>query len=127
MLKDDANNELHTQIQYRLLEKLTESERRYRELVENLREIVSECNPEGYLSFVNRAWPETLGYPATEVIGKRLSDFVNPEDDERLNSALLGHAECGLELRIYHQSGHALWLELALRSGSNGKLSFLHD
>lgn len=36
----DFSNELHTQIQYSLIEKLSESERRYRELVDSLREIV---------------------------------------------------------------------------------------
>ena len=40
MLEFEINNELHTQIQYRLIDKLSESERRYRELVESLREIV---------------------------------------------------------------------------------------
>jgi two-component system NtrC family sensor kinase len=40
-------NELNTQIHYRLIEKLSESERRYRELVESLREIVFKCDQKG--------------------------------------------------------------------------------
>ena len=40
----DFSNELHTQIQYSLIEKLSQSERRYRELVDSLREIVFKCD-----------------------------------------------------------------------------------
>ncbi|MEO0988493.1 MAG: PAS domain S-box protein, partial [Cyanobacteria bacterium J06639_14] len=123
MLKDDANNELHTQIQYRLLEKLTESERRYRELVENLREIVFECNREGCLSFVNRAWSETLGYSVDDTIGKYIEDFIFPSDGESLYSALQNQRSCDLELRFIHQNGKTLWLELAIRLRNNDKLS----
>ncbi|MEM6436767.1 MAG: hypothetical protein AAF773_23380 [Cyanobacteria bacterium P01_D01_bin.115] len=55
MSEHNTQNELHTQIQYRLIEKLTESERRYRELVESLREIVFECDRQSHLTFINKA------------------------------------------------------------------------
>ena len=55
-------DELHTQIQYRLIEQLAESEQRYRQLVENLREIVFRIDNKGNLTFLNFAWKETLGY-----------------------------------------------------------------
>jgi len=87
MLDLDARNELNTQIQYRLIEKLTESEQRYRALVENLREIVFECDGEalssedhiGRLTFVNRAWETTLGYTRDFTIGKTIETFVAKE------------------------------------------------
>ena len=123
MLEDSINNELHTQIQYCLLEKLTESEQRYRKLVENLREIVFECDRRGCLTFVNHAWTETLGYPVVDVTGKRLQDFIVSGDNESLHLALQNQSNCKLELRFLHQSGNILWLELAIRLSHNQKLS----
>ncbi|MEM6450391.1 MAG: ATP-binding protein [Cyanobacteria bacterium P01_D01_bin.105] len=80
MLKPDTHNELNTQIQYRLIEKLTASERRYRERIENLREIVFECDREGQLTFLNQAWTETLGYPVEESTGQPLATFIDQRD-----------------------------------------------
>ena len=87
MLDLDARNELNTQIQYRLVEKLTESERRYRTLVENLREIVFECDDKalpgearvGRLTFVNKSWETTLGYAREYTLGKTIETFIAEE------------------------------------------------
>ena len=51
-----SDHELNIQIQYRLIEQISESERRYRELVENLQEIVFKCDHAGNLTFINKAW-----------------------------------------------------------------------
>lgn len=115
MLEGNANNELHTQIQYRLIEKLTESERRYRELVENLREIVFECDRQGCVTFVNKAWTETLGYAVSDVVGKRLDGFIDSTDVEVWQSLLEHQADCCVELRFCHQDGDIRWLELSIR------------
>ena len=62
MPADPVVNELHTQIQYKLIDQLSESERRYRELVDNLREIIFKCDLLGNVIFVNRALTAMLGY-----------------------------------------------------------------
>ncbi len=135
----DSINELHTQIQYRLIEKLSESERRYRELVENLREIVFKCNPAGKLTFLNRAWSETLGYSLAESLERSLSDFLHPEDRE-IGFALISPPSskdavdkttpltsqtitASTELRFYHKNGELLWLELSGSYNSKEGLS----
>lgn len=121
MLEPEKINELHTQIQYRLIEKLTESERRYRTLVENLREIVFECDHAGMLTFVNQAWTATLGYPVKEVTGKCLDQFIDSTDVEKWQTALQAQIDCCLELRFYGADGAMFWLELAMqfRCGSS--------
>lgn len=123
MREQDSTNELHTQIQYRLIEKLAESECRYRELVENLREIVFECDRESRLIFINRAWTETLGYPVQDSTGRRLDEFIDLADTKIWQSALQQQTDCCLELRFTHQKGNTLWLELALRFNRDDKLS----
>lgn len=123
MLELDANNELNTQIQYRLIEKLTQSERRYRELVENLREIVFECDHNGTLTFLNRAWEETLGYPTDFAMGKVLDDFIHPSNVEQWQSTLKTKMDANIVLKFVHQSGQCLWLELSMQMSSNTDLS----
>ena len=135
MLEPDAANELNTQIQYRLIEKLTASERRYRERVENLREIVFECDRAGRLTFVNRSWAEILGYQVSKTVGQFLATFVDRRDLERwqerwqtiLKRQADGHTndptDCQLELRFLHKTGDILWLELAIQFSQEDMLS----
>ncbi|MGB3790720.1 MAG: ATP-binding protein [Phormidesmis sp.] len=135
----DTTNELNTQIQYRLIEKLTASEHRYRERVESLREIVFECDRTGQLVFVNRAWADTLGYQVSKTIGQPLAAFIDEPDVERwqtilnqqtdchTNASINGFADkqtdCHLELRFPHQTGELLWLELAIQFSQEDILS----
>lgn len=139
MLKPDTTNELNTQIQYRLIEKITASERRYRERVENLREIVFECDRTGQLTFVNRAWADTLGHQVSTTVGQSLAAFIDERDVERWQTILKqqtdchtddsinSHAEdqtnCHLELRFPHKTGERLWLELAIHFNQEDILS----
>jgi len=122
----DFSNELHTQIQYSLIEKLSESERRYRELVDSLREIVFKCDRLGNLNFLNRAWTNTLGYGITDAIGSALSNFIDL-DDQYLWSETLEKLQTGVEvcqkLRFYHQTGAIVWLELSAQPQSETEFS----
>jgi len=131
VLKPDTTNELNTQIQYRLIEKLTASERRYRERVENLREIVFECDRTGHLIFVNSAWTETLGHQVSEVIDQPLAGFIDKCDVERWKTILKHQYDCqttglangSLELRFLHKTGDILWLELAIQFNQEEHIS----
>lgn len=125
MNPDEMTNELNTQIHYRLIEKLSESERRYRELVESLREIVFKCDPSGCFTFLNRAWTETLGYNIAESLSQPLSNFLAPEDLARgqqlLDQLQKQQVVIGQELRFQHQSGVIVWLELSAYSSNQSE------
>ncbi len=122
-----ADNELHTQIQYRLIEQISESERRYRELVENLREIVFKCDKAGNLTLLNKAWTLTLGYSATECLNHPIDDYLHAEDRQLwLNFLTQMHTKQDLacwELRFHHKSSEIIWLELSARSEAQGEIS----
>ncbi|MEM0980928.1 MAG: ATP-binding protein [Cyanobacteria bacterium P01_H01_bin.58] len=123
MQEQNANNELHTQIQYCLIEKLTESERRYRELVENLHEVVFECDQEGNLTFVNQAWTKTLGYSIETSLGQPLKSFICTADIQTWQS-LLAHQSClSPELRFCHETGEIRWLELSIHFNQQSNFS----
>lgn len=122
-----ANNELHTQIQYRLIEQLSESERRYRELVENLREIVFKCDRDGHFTLLNKAWTATLGYETAECLSRPIDDFLHAEDREVWLNLLTQlktdqELECK-ELRFHHCTAEIVWLELSARSENYGEIS----
>lgn len=126
MPETNAANELHTQIQYRLIEKLSESERRYRELIESLQEIVFKCDRQANLTFVNRAWTKTLGHPVTEISGSLLSDFIHPRDRflwQQAFAKLSSGISICQELRFCHQNTNIIWLELSIQASSEPEFS----
>jgi hypothetical protein len=113
----DPDHELHTQIQYRLIEKLSESEKRYRELVENLYEIVFETDAEGNLIFLNYAWVDNLGYEIAESLGLTIDHFLHP-DDRGLSGLTPPFDQSHIksqELRFWSKQQKMVWLELSAR------------
>jgi PAS domain S-box-containing protein len=114
-----SDSELHTQIQYRLIEQLSESEKRYRELVESLYEVVFETDSSGRLTFLNSAWTYHLGYTVIETLGVKLEKLIHADDLNILTylweKAIPGSAIKGQELRFYSQSQSVVWFELSAR------------
>ncbi len=127
------SQELHAQIQYRLIEELSASERRYRELVESVREVVFQCDRSGNITFLNRAWSEILGYPVDESLGRPLADFLLAEDREEGRAMLTGspgeeNAHTGRELRFWRKDGSLMWLMLSVRTGDgDGRVGSLYN
>jgi two-component system, sensor histidine kinase and response regulator len=125
--------EIQLQIQYRLVEELSLAERRYRQLIETLREPLFECDEQGRLVFVNRAWIEVLGYSAEESLGRVAEDFLHPDDaatgrvllkDSAGEPSALQHQE----IRIRHRNGAMRWVELSVRGkGDGGRVGMLYD
>ncbi len=62
---------------------LQESERNYRELVENANVIIQRNTPDGTFSFINRYGEAFFGYSRDELVGKRKSiGTILPDDPE---------------------------------------------
>lgn len=126
MVDDSPEKDLTTQIQYRLIEKLSESEKRYRDLVENLREIVFKCDRTGKILFLNRAWTKTLGYSVAECNNALLISFIVPGDQQTF-AQMLASLEQGRSasklLQFRHQNDHTLYLELYMQADSQSDIS----
>jgi diguanylate cyclase (GGDEF)-like protein/PAS domain S-box-containing protein len=72
----------------RLLLEARESERRYRLLLENLKEIIFETDHSGRLSFLNPAWKHVTGFEVGPSLGRNLLEFFHPEDANALRIPL---------------------------------------
>ncbi|HPR39124.1 MAG TPA: response regulator [Spirochaetota bacterium] len=60
---------------------LKESERKYRELVQNANSIILRINKKGEITFCNDFAERFFGYPAGELIGKMAIDTIVPHTD----------------------------------------------
>lgn len=80
MKKQITSDELQAQLNLKLLERLRTSERRYRELVSNLKQIVFQLDRDGRLTFLNQAWENITGTSIDTAILLPLSRFL-PEAD----------------------------------------------
>jgi PAS domain S-box-containing protein len=67
---------------------LRASEERYRDLVENISDLICTHDLEGRLLSVNRAALDLIGYTADELIGRNMRDFF-PPDNRRVFDAYL--------------------------------------
>ncbi len=95
---------------------LLKSEERFRSLVESMNEWVWEVDPEGTYQYASPQVFDLLGYKPAEILGKTFSDFIIPEDKDRVarevNSIIANPRPFeNLEKRYFHKKGHIVFLE----------------
>ncbi len=113
---------------------LLASEERFRELVEQLSDVIFLADPHGHLTFYNPAWEKLSGYRADESLGRPLSQFLDDADGRKLAeqiSALTQDERTSLrsEYSLLTRSGQRRRVELQLsRSQPDSSLrGCLHD
>ncbi len=77
-----ANQELEQKLQQQavvLNTALADSEKKYRNLVETSQELIWSIDIQGLLTFVNSAAKRIYGYEPPEMIGRRFTEFLVPE------------------------------------------------
>ena len=60
-------------------EELEEGEVRYKDIFENVNDLIQCITPEGRVVYVNNAWKETLGYNEEDIARLILFDIVHPD------------------------------------------------
>ena len=114
-------DELHTQVQHRLIEELHQAESLHRELLDSLPEVVLQCDGEGHISYLNPAWESILGYSRTQCIGTKLSDYISEKDKPRWDGFPdVGSPDRTSHLRLKRQDGTARWFLAGLRRSPKG-------
>ncbi len=92
---------------------LVQSQEKYRDLAENLNDVLYTIQIDGTLSYVNPAIEPLLGYRPEELIGKDYSIFVHPEDQadilRRLETRFEEEVLLG-EFRVLTKKGDVRWV-----------------
>ena len=95
-----------------LLERLQDSEERYRTIVETAAEGVVIARLDGAYTYVNPRMAAMLGYPVEEILGKSSTDFASPEwrgDVDALRHKLGGGEIATGEFAFLRGDGGTLW------------------
>lgn len=111
----------------RLEKELKESLEKYRELFENINDALAVfMKPDGKLGIYNKQFISLFGYHENELVDKKFSDFVHPEDSlraqERFMKGITGEElEDMYELMMLDKKGKVLFLEIGDRPYSQKK------
>jgi len=97
-------------------QRLSESEARFRSLVQNSLDITTVLDPQGAIRYTSPSVARTLGYEPENLIGKNAFQWVHPEDVpavQRVVKRLLENPSVALpvELRFRHANGSWVYLE----------------
>ncbi|WP_175546915.1 sensor domain-containing diguanylate cyclase [Modicisalibacter ilicicola] len=96
---------------------LTESERRYRFIIEHVSDLIMLFDDEGACRFASPSVQEVLGYVPDDLYGRSLIELLPPDDAPRVQRRLHEASRQGknlqLELRARHCHGHYIWLEIS--------------
>jgi PAS domain S-box-containing protein len=111
------------------------SDQRYRALVESSRGLICIHDLAGILLSVNPAAADRLGYPADELVGRSLGDFLAPSVRAQFPQYLdrIGHASSdqGLMLVVTRDGEERIWSYSNVRcqdpGGSAYVLGHAHD
>lgn len=117
---------------------LSESEKRYRFLVNNLKEVVFQTNLDGDWTFLNQSWTEITGFEVEDSTGSNCLEFVHADDRERNLAYLLDlvHQKkeyCRHEVRYLRKDGGFRWIEIFAKLSfdengmPNGTIGTLYD
>lgn len=104
------------------MNRLIESERAFRFVAENISDVVVRTSAEGRIEFVSPSVKHLLGREPDSLIGTYGTDFVHPEDAERVNAALRAQLserrqvrKGTTEFRLLKADGQAVWIESSPR------------
>jgi len=115
---------------------LRHSQETYRDLVENLSDIVYAVHLDGTIGFASPVVREILGYEPQELVGRPYSELIHPDDINevqiRFAEAVSGTPVAPYEFRLWDKSGATRWVRastrLRLQDGKpNGLLGVLTD
>ena len=109
---------------HRMERRISESEKKYRNLIENINDIIISFDENGTITYISPQTYDISGYRAEEVIGNNIVHYVHPDDRKKLIHVLekskTGVKETG-EYRIISKTGDTLWMRIS------GRPNFIDD
>lgn len=120
----------------RLMDELTRSEQKYREVVENANESIMVAQS-GHVLYANPRTTELFGYSLPELTARPFIEFLHPDDRglvmERHVKRMRGEfvADNRYQFRVTHKQGDVRWVEISAVTmdweGKPATLNFLSD
>ncbi len=114
------------------------SGKKYRDLVENIKDVIFAVDQDGMVTFVSPSVESFIQYLPSEIISRRFDEFIYEEDlphlYEKFQSILSGNATAN-DYRIVTKSGHVRWVRTSSQpiyaegrvTGVQGTLSDITD
>jgi PAS domain S-box-containing protein len=103
-------------------QRLREGERRFRELAENVNDLVAELTRDGVFTYVNPQFEAVLGFAPEQYLGRSLYHHVHEADHDEVHTALAELASPGVSrqttLRLQRRGGGFILLEAVARTFS---------
>ena len=98
---------------------LAESERRYRLLADNTRDVILEADHNGRFVWVSDSVTAVLGWQPEEVLGRMGSEVIHPADRERARAEqhrVVPGNSVHLEFRVLCRDGSAKWMSVTAKA-----------
>ncbi|MBW1837532.1 MAG: PAS domain S-box protein [Deltaproteobacteria bacterium] len=95
-----------------------ESEEKYRELVENINDVIYSTDENGIVTYISPLIEGVMGYHPSEIIGKKFADFIHPEDLTIVMNKFVEIVAGNLgptEYRLLAKSGKFRWIRSSSR------------
>lgn len=99
------------------LKGLRENEKKYKLIVDNVKEVFFQTDVAGLWTFLNRAWTEITGFSIEESIGTNFLNYIHPDDRQHnleLFQPLINREKdyCRHEIRYLTKNGGYRWIEV---------------
>lgn len=100
------------------IENLMKSEEKYRELVENIQEVVFSLDIDGTITYISSTVEAISQKNPSEIIGSHFTSFIYPEDLQRISTRFgelfsNGNRLIGEECRLVSKSGQIRWVHIS--------------
>jgi two-component system, cell cycle sensor histidine kinase and response regulator CckA len=122
----ESNQKLLSEIdeRKRIEKTLRNSEKKYRDLVENINEVIFSVDKTGLITYVSPAVEPMLGYTPSEIIGKQIQEVIYKEDVQMVMGSfqkILTGIINPSEYRLYKKSGKLCWVQSSSKPIFNKK------
>ena len=94
---------------------LRRSEKQYRSIIENVKEVIFQTDAAGLWTFLNPAWTEMTGFTVGESIGTNFSDYIHPDERQgnlELFKSLVKGNETNREIKYLTKDSGYRWVEI---------------
>jgi PAS domain S-box-containing protein len=110
---------------YNLQSKLEESEEKYRDLVNQIPDLLLEIDLKGKFTYASPQLFDIFGFIPAEIIGKRFHKFVHPDDIpiaiDAMKKGFETKKEITVEYRTLHKDGHYVFVSAKGRFIETGR------